>query len=219
MTRAEAIAAGLKHYDPVKVCKRGHDSQRFVSTFQCVECQRYHGRRPENVEKRKPYKKAYDEANKARNKTYRKDYYAAHPEKSREWAAKNRERSRAIKARWAERNKEQREAYLAKYRRSDLNKANQKRYVSTLKGHAKRNALARKRFISRMQRTPAWANTMEIERFYRQAALMRRCGIDCHVDHIVPLQGDVVSGLHVETNLQILPGAENIRKRNKWTTD
>lgn len=53
---------------------------------------------------------------------------------------------------------------------------------------------------------PQWANRAEIARIYRE----RPKGM--HVDHIVPLQGKNVCGLHVEYNLQYLPAIENIRK-------
>jgi hypothetical protein len=60
--------------------------------------------------------------------------------------------------------------------------------------------------------TPPWANLDIIARIYD-------CAEDCHVDHIIPLQGDKVCGLHVETNLQYLSVEENLRKSNKFITD
>lgn len=61
-----------------------------------------------------------------------------------------------------------------------------------------------------LKATPSWANREKIKEIYKT------CPEGYHVDHIIPLQGDKVSGLHVENNLQHLPASENISKSNKW---
>ena len=58
-------------------------------------------------------------------------------------------------------------------------------------------------------RTPAWAELEEITKFYIN------CPEGYHVDHIVPLNGKNVSGLHVLNNLQYLLAKDNISKSNK----
>jgi len=60
------------------------------------------------------------------------------------------------------------------------------------------------------ERTPPWADLDAIHFFYE----CRPEG--CHVDHIIPLYGEKVSGFHVETNLQWLPIKDNLRKGNKF---
>jgi len=60
--------------------------------------------------------------------------------------------------------------------------------------------------------TPPWANQEILSRIYD-------CAEDDQVDHIIPLQGELVCGLHVETNLQYLSVEENLRKSNKFITD
>jgi hypothetical protein len=83
-----------------------------------------------------------------------------------------------------------------------------------------KNACAAKRHARKLHATPAWANHEEIKTFYVVANLFtKRLGVPFHVDHVVPLQGKNVCGLHVESNLQILTGLENITKKNRWTPD
>lgn len=62
------------------------------------------------------------------------------------------------------------------------------------------------RRAAKIKRTPLWANAEAIAFFYEC------CPAGHHVDHILPLSGKTVSGLHVENNLQWLPGVVNIRK-------
>ena len=79
------------------------------------------------------------------------------------------------------------------------------------------NAHTAKRRAAKLQRTPAWADHELIALFYAEAqALTELTGIPHEVDHIVPLQGETVSGLHVATNLQVITAAANRSKGNAW---
>ena len=76
-----------------------------------------------------------------------------------------------------------------------------------------------KRRSAKFFATPPWLTDEqlnEIKDIYWLAQDLRRItGEDYHVDHIIPLQGDEVRGLHVPWNLQILPADINLSKGNR----
>ncbi len=83
----------------------------------------------------------------------------------------------------------------------------------------RRRAAARKRdarhYIDKKNATPPWVDLAEIRKIYAEArSTSLATGIEHHVDHIIPLHGRYVRGLHVPWNLQVLPATENITKRN-----
>ena len=81
-------------------------------------------------------------------------------------------------------------------------------------------AKSAKRRAAKLQRTPRWIKDVfikEINIIYERAKLIKLfTGEKWHVDHIVPLQGKKVSGLHVPWNLQLLPASENLSKGNEY---
>lgn len=86
---------------------------------------------------------------------------------------------------------------------------------------AKASAYARcaYRYAQKRHRTPSWLtkeDRQEMLDIYAECRRLRDSGIDVHVDHIIPLLGKNVSGLHVPSNLRIISRIENQKKGNKF---
>lgn len=93
-----------------------------------------------------------------------------------------------------------------------------KRYREAHRG--KINAKTKKRYADKKQRTPAWLTEDDfwlMEQAYELADMRTKMlGFSWHVDHVLPLQGRLVSGLHVPDNLKVVPALENRRKSNSF---
>ena len=77
------------------------------------------------------------------------------------------------------------------------------------------NAAARR--CAELKATPGWSDRAKIRQIYLKAKnISEETKLLHHVDHIIPLRGKLVSGLHVPENLQIIPWQENLKKGNKF---
>lgn len=189
--RADAIKSGEKRYFTGKNCKSGHLSLRFTYSGHCVECDRERGaaRYAAKGEHIRAKVKAWSEANPGKVKTYN-----ARKLRSPKYIA--------MRAAYVKAHPEQIRGHKHAYRRKNL---------------ALMAAKERKRQCSKIKRTPQWSDAEKIQGFYVAAQIVSDVtGKTYHVDHVIPLQGKLVSGLHVYENLQLLPGTENNRKRNKF---
>jgi hypothetical protein len=115
-----------------------------------------------------------------------------------------------------------RQRRLKTYERTkDKHLAQKRIYRQTNK--AKVNALAKAYKVRKKNRIPKWVDKDHmwlIKEAYELAQLRtKQFGFSWHVDHIVPIQGELVSGLHVIENLQVIPAIENIKKKNKFEVD
>jgi hypothetical protein len=112
------------------------------------------------------------------------------------------------------------EAWVTKEVFEKTRKTKQKHSLIWIKNNPSKD-LARvvKRRTLKLKRTPLWLTKEhfnEILKVYELAkTLQKKYNVPYHVDHIVPLQGKTVSGLHVPWNLRAIPAKENLVKSNK----
>jgi hypothetical protein len=222
--RNKAIKSGFHTY--CRVCARRRtvewraahagrvvDPAAFSTTKRCSKCQCERDRKTAFApDKRSPDGRVTicRECSKAaRRAVYEATGGSKDKARNRRWRAKNLERVRALgragNVRWRSANPEAVKAHAAKDRK---------------KHRAKLTAKQNEREALKIRATVAWADKAAINALYVQAREMTEIlGFPCHVDHIVPLRSPHVCGLHVETNLRILAGSMNIKKKNQFDPD
>lgn len=184
-TRQEAMATGAKYYFTGEPCKHGHIAPR-KTKGSCVDCLKVEWEKA-NVT-RADYYREYNKSD-AGQKAKRK-YYEANKD--------------AVIARAQARTDEDKRRYKKNHK---INNPDMYKEMTSLRRRRFRNA------------TPSWLNAnqkMEIRLKYRLAIeLSRATGVRHAVDHIIPLHGEMVCGLHVPWNLQVITQEDNLKKYNR----
>ena len=153
---------------------------------------------------------------KERYKARARERYAADPEKFAARAkiqrARHADKIKVNKLAWERQDRAKHpEKYKAKYEKYKDLEALRVRGKKWREENPGKNAAKQAAYrAAKLQRTPPWADLEAIAFFYEC------CPAGCEVDHIVPLQGEIISGLHIAENLQWLPKSLNRSKSNVW---
>ena len=213
--RKEAKEKSIAQYFTGKPCKKGHLAPKFTCSGSCTVCL---------ADRRREYMREWSKANPEEKKKRAAQWYESNKEeiiervranyykdldksraKAREYAVQNAEKGRERIKKWSKDNFDRKKASDQKWKKE--NKA---------RDHSNKA----KYRAARRQACPPWVDDVHMERIHAIYKLRRdiseQTGVVHEVDHIVPLQGKTVCGLHVWWNLRVISRQENNRRPRVW---
>jgi hypothetical protein len=139
-------------------------------------------------------------------KQLKNNWDIANRDKNKSWREANPEKMAQYKKDWQEKNREKQKANLKRWKKDNPDKI--------LADFHKRRA-------SQINATPKWYGEFDAFVMHEAALLSRRrsavTNVKWHIDHMIPLQSKTASGFHCAANIQVIPEALNVRKRNTMT--
>jgi 5-methylcytosine-specific restriction endonuclease McrA len=165
-----------------------------------------------------PYKDPIKQAE--YNKAYREKNKVRAYERVKEWRAANPEKWKEQRKRYSKKHPDLIAAKILRWKKANPERVAEISRKTRVKNKARILATKAKHRASKRNRTPIWVDKEHlwlIKQAYELAILRtKQFGFPWHVDHVIPLNGKTVSGLHVIENLQVIPGVENLLKNNKY---
>lgn len=239
--KQQAIRLGLKRYVRAIACPKDGTFLRYTCDTQCVECCRLKllNRYVNNPQKENARSKAYRVKNadevRERNRKALKTKRLTQPDVVKGYDKTKYEKIRNDPIKLEKERKRQRDKQSSAYKKDPGKfkaKAMEYRTLSPERAQHSRDTCKKykqnnpgvirelnrkhnhKDRTARMMRLPKWVSQHELSEIRKLYDEARIKGLE--VDHIIPLQGKLVSGLHVLSNLQLLTRSENAAKKNTY---